>query len=391
LLELIGAEPESPEQARAALRACTRIIFVGVMLGLEFARGEALYRRGRTLAAQLDDPNLETGLIGAFARLANFSGAYASALEAAQEALVLMPRVSDPRELGEVCFAAANQLGIDGRNSDALAVIDAVLAGGKVNESTPVPLARVLSIRGVTLSNLGRLPEAQMSLDRAAELLADKGQVLYALTTDIMRSHVSVSRSSPAGSLEFIARLVARADEAGSHLTRVQARGNLAQVHLLAGQPDEALALIEVANAIANETRAGMVSVVFNERVRVQALLARSDVAAARAAADRLIASTDTPPFARTGDLLVYAEVLIASDAAAERGRIEASLAEADAIAQRTGNLSSQAWVCRARAQIARALGDEAGRQRELREALRIYTQMGATVWVERVTQELAP
>jgi tetratricopeptide (TPR) repeat protein len=390
LLELIGAEPESPELARAALRACTRIIFVGVMLGLEFARGEALYRRGRTLALQLDDPNLEAGLIGAFARLANFSGAYASALEAAQEALVLMPRVSDPRELGEVCFSAANQLAIEGRNSDALAVIDAVLASGKVNESTPVPLARVLSIRGMTLNNLGRLPEAQVSLDRAAELLADKGQVLYALTTDVMRSYLDIFRSSPAGSLERVARLVARADEAGAHLTRVQARSNLALAHLLAGQPDEALALIEAANAIVNETRAGMGSVGFNERVRVQALLARSDVAAARAAADRLIASTDTPSFGRTGALLVYAEALIASDAAAERGRIEASLAEADAIAQRIESLSSQAWVCRVRAQLARALGDEAGWQRELREALRIYTQMGATVWVERVSQELA-
>jgi tetratricopeptide (TPR) repeat protein len=388
LLELIGAEPESPELARAALRACTRIIFVGVMLGLEFARGEALYRRGRTLAARLDDPNLETGLLGAFARLANFSGAYASAREAVQEALVLMPRVSDPRELGEVCFAAAAQLGLDGRNSDALAVIDAVLAGGKVNESTPVPLARVLSIRGFVLTSLGRLPEAQVSLDRGSELLADKGQVLYALITELFRSFVLLHRGSPAGSLERIALLVARADEAGAHLTRVHARGNLAQAHLLAGQPDEALVLIEAANAIANETRVGMEDVP-RERSRVAALLARGDVVAARAAADRLIAITDAPPIGRTTTLLVYAEVLIASDAAAERGRIEASLAEADAIAQRIGSLSSQAWVCRVRAQLARALGDEAGWQRELREALRIYTQMDATVWVERVTQEL--
>jgi tetratricopeptide (TPR) repeat protein len=387
---LIGAEPESPELVRAALRACTRIIFVGVMLGLEFARGEALYRRGRTLAAQLDDPNLEAGLIGAFSRLSNFSGAYASAREAAQEALVLMPRVSDPRELGEVVFAAANQLGVDGRNSDALAVADAVLAGGKVNEGTPVPLARVLTIRGLMLSALGRLPEAQVSLDRAAELLADKGQVLLALTTDLIRSFALLQRSSPAGSLKRIAVLVARADEAGAHLTRVQARANLANAHLMAGQPDEALALIEAANAIANETRAGMMSGGFNERIRVAALLARGDVAAARAAADRLIASTDMPPLSHMGALVVHAEVLIASDAAAERGRIEASLAEADEIARRIGSLFNQAGVCRARAQLARALGDEADWQRELREALRIYTQMGATVWVERVTQELA-
>ncbi len=128
----------------------------------------------------------------------------------------------------------------------------------------------------------------------------------------------------------------------------------------------------------------------FREGTRIAALLARGDVVAARAAADRLIAITDRPLFGRTNTLLVYAEVLIASDAAVERGRIEASLAEADAIAQRIESLFAQAWVCRVRAQLARALGDEAGWERELREALRIYTQMDATVWVERVSQELA-
>jgi hypothetical protein len=42
------------------------------------------------------------------------------------------------------------------------------------------------------------------------------------------------------------------------------------------------------------------------------------------------------------------------------------------------------------RAKLARALGDEAGRERELREALRIYTAMNATGWMERIERELA-
>ena len=39
---------------------------------------------------------------------------------------------------------------------------------------------------------------------------------------------------------------------------------------------------------------------------------------------------------------------------------------------------------------LARALGDEAGWERELREALRIYTAMDATGWMERIAEELA-
>jgi hypothetical protein len=46
--------------------------------------------------------------------------------------------------------------------------------------------------------------------------------------------------------------------------------------------------------------------------------------------------------------------------------------------------------VCRVRAHLARALGDVAGWERELREALRIYTEMDATGWMERIAAELA-
>jgi len=82
--------------------------------------------------------------------------------------------------------------------------------------------------------------------------------------------------------------------------------------------------------------------------------------------------------------------VLIAADAVAERSRIESSLGEAAGLAQRMDTLSLQATVCTTRAQLAHALGDDAGRERELREALRIYTEMDATGWMERIAAELA-
>jgi len=41
-------------------------------------------------------------------------------------------------------------------------------------------------------------------------------------------------------------------------------------------------------------------------------------------------------------------------------------------------------------AHLSRAVGDKVGWARELREALRINTQMNATGWMERIEQELA-
>ena len=126
------------------------------------------------------------------------------------------------------------------------------------------------------------------------------------------------------------------------------------------------------------------------ESYRAQALLARGDVGAARDLVERLVAVPEPNPLSRTIILVRHAEVLVAADASGEQVRIEASLNAAADIAQRTGNAGIQALVRTERAHLARAVGDAAGWERELREALRIYTQMDATGWMERIEQELA-
>ena len=103
----------------------------------------------------------------------------------------------------------------------------------------------------------------------------------------------------------------------------------------------------------------------------------------------RTVAAHQTP-FLHAISLVAYAEVLIAADASGDRARIESILAEAAEISQGTGRAGIRAEICTERAHLARALGDEAGWQRELREALRIYTEMDATGWMERVAAELS-
>jgi len=46
-------------------------------------------------------------------------------------------------------------------------------------------------------------------------------------------------------------------------------------------------------------------------------------------------------------------------------------------------------WVHVERAELPRVVGDEVGRQRELREAHRLFTAMGATARAEQVAREL--
>ena len=69
---------------------------------------------------------------------------------------------------------------------------------------------------------------------------------------------------------------------------------------------------------------------------------------------------------------------------------IEAALAEADAWLEMSGAKSYEPFLHVERAELARLNGDEAARQRELREAHRLFLEIGAPIRAEQVAKELA-
>jgi len=68
---------------------------------------------------------------------------------------------------------------------------------------------------------------------------------------------------------------------------------------------------------------------------------------------------------------------------------IEAAIAEADAWLEMSGAKSYEPFLHVERAELARITGDEATRQRELREAHRLFTEIGAPIRVAEVAKEL--
>lgn len=74
---------------------------------------------------------------------------------------------------------------------------------------------------------------------------------------------------------------------------------------------------------------------------------------------------------------------------ATARAEVEQLLEESAAYLEETG---TRAWVPllhEARAELERACGDAAAAERELREAHRLYAEMGATGHAERLAREL--
>ena len=87
---------------------------------------------------------------------------------------------------------------------------------------------------------------------------------------------------------------------------------------------------------------------------------------------------------------LALARVLLGPGGRAARGEIEAALARALELARQTETKSLEPLIHVELAELERQSGDEEGRERELREAHRLFTEIGATGHAERLTGELA-
>ena len=68
---------------------------------------------------------------------------------------------------------------------------------------------------------------------------------------------------------------------------------------------------------------------------------------------------------------------------------IEATLAEADAWLEMSGGKSYEPFLHVERAELAPLIPDEATRQRELRDAHRLFTEIGAPIRAAEVAKEL--
>jgi ATP/maltotriose-dependent transcriptional regulator MalT len=83
--------------------------------------------------------------------------------------------------------------------------------------------------------------------------------------------------------------------------------------------------------------------------------------------------------------LLIRARALLGSDGAVGAAEVERTLAEVSAMIEETEARCREPIVHEISAELARLRGDEASRERELREAHRLFVKMGATGHAERL------
>ena len=122
---------------------------------------------------------------------------------------------------------------------------------------------------------------------------------------------------------------------------------------------------------------------------RVQA--ARGEGPVARATAERAVAAAQERKMVSSEieAQLGLARVLLAEGDADSRAAIASALDRAAECVPITGARSFLPLIGVERAKLARLVGDEAGRERELREAHRLSTEIGATGHAQRLAKDL--
>jgi class 3 adenylate cyclase/tetratricopeptide (TPR) repeat protein len=390
---LLTDVPESPEALALGILARRNIIYNGSGLGQTQDEASTLFAEAMELATRLDDPGHRVRLLNAYA-IAISQGGVDETLAHLRESF----RLAEQTQNGFLRFIArlplSSWLAMSGRLREGLALseeAEAFARDAPELEAEPgsSPYARLLDQRARMLAYLGRLQEADQTLERAMDVARTRkdGEMLLAtqwrvvticeLTGDAPRALVHARRG-----MELVG------DE-DTGLRRVETYGALGRACLLNGQWREAIEAISTAAGSRAEGQ------LFNEAGELTTLaeahLGAGDAARAREAVDRALTS------ARQGGrrileirgLLARARVLLAAEGAAAAAEITTTLRDALALVETTEAHAFAPFIHVERAALARLTGDDRARERELREAHRLFTEMGATARAEQVAREL--
>jgi class 3 adenylate cyclase/tetratricopeptide (TPR) repeat protein len=395
---LLGQEPATAESLELAIECRICILDLGYRTGLPDEEAREILAEGRTMASNAENARAEVLLLAAYGVVRWLSGDPKGALAPTEQAVALAEAAGDP----EARFAAAialfqlcRQLGLAQR---ALDLSDECIAWSDQNPEVEQSLIGLdvtwmWARRASILGDLGRIPEALAWLRRSEELARTRGR----LETVNWNQYVFVELGALSGSFADAQaranRFVEYAHERGSAFDLVLSSYTSGTALLLDGEAEQAAGVLNRGLESSRRDSVGLsVEGILLARL-AQAQLQAGELEKAQAAAREAIRASrqrGTRVYECCG-YLALARVLLKARGAAARADIDAALSDCLSLIEETGVRCYEPCVHEERARLAQLLGDDASAERELREAHRLYTGIGATGHAERLAKELNP
>jgi len=188
-------------------------------------------------------------------------------------------------------------------------------------------------------------------------------------------------RKDAEGALHAARLAIETAEAVGSSFARTSAYSALGRAHMLREEWKEAADALERSLVLMRQSRTGLSEEAFKLASLAEVQLRRGDDALARRTAEEAVAAARRrhTRHAEVWAQRMLAHVALAGEGLAGKSVAEQALADASALIEQTGARAAEPFVHLERARLARLLGDEEGCGREVGEARRLFTAMGAT------------
>ncbi len=390
--ELVRADRGIPDASELLLEADSEILNFGWQHGLPEEESETIFEEGRALAQQLGDTAQKVRLL--VNRSVNFSlgGSPLASLGPAEEALPLAEGTGDPELRLYAYDALMNARFYAGDLAAGVEAIDRLIAVAPelavAISARNVPIAWYPGYRAWFLVERGRLSEAGEALHRTAEALRRLDHTQSQSWCASALAHWHVKTGQPAEALAAGRRAVEFAERVGANLALTLAYGFYGEAAQEAGESSDAVTHLEHGLDIARRTGAFLSLEATLMASLAEAQLGLGELEVARVTAQDAVRASESRGTKAYGAQahLSHARVLFEIHAVAEAA---AELDRCEALVEVTGAQSLLPHALELRSRIAHRAGDRSAAEHALREAHRLYTEMGATGHAERVGREL--
>jgi class 3 adenylate cyclase/tetratricopeptide (TPR) repeat protein len=399
--ELANTLPESEEAVALGLTARISSLNYGWRVGISREEAEALFSEAERMASRAGDIGSRALLLSLYGIVRGVGdGDVREYARLAREAIALAEESGDPAFYMAIA-TNAYAFFVVSEYREGVAICDRAieLADGDVTVAAGIsvgcPYAWCHGLKGLLLVDLGELEEAHRLLEQGSKLAREQGDIEGVGWIHTWSAWLAYFQGEPEAALGHSQQALEIAERIGSLQSRAWAWLFLGWGERMRGEWQRAVEALEHSVAIAREHRTAAEGEAWRLALLGESYLGVGDPERARALVEEglAIARGQGNPGSETYASLALARVLLASAGPAARAEIETiktALARALELARDRGAKAYEPLVHVELAELARQCGDEEGRERELREAHRLFTEIGASGHAERLLAELA-
>jgi class 3 adenylate cyclase len=399
--ELTDQLPDSKEAVALGIAARIALLGFGWRIGIGSQEAEALFGAGERMAADAGDKRSRALLLAQWGAIKLIvEGQPAAGADLMRRAIAMSEEVGDPELLLSFVNLAAYPLALIGEWRESIAVCEKAieLAGGDpslgvgVGVGVAYPYAFAHAWKGYALSFLGELDAGGREIARGRELARTQDDVEVVCWSHIFSCTHGYLQGEPEIAYGHAQQAVRIAERIGDSFSRPHSWLFLGIAERTRGRFEAAVEALERATAISREQRTALEAEPLRLTFLAESYLGCDEPNRAHEVAAQAVEMARTQGNVRDGlhANLALARVLLGSDGLTPRSQIEAALTRAAELVRRSGARALEPHVQVEAAELARQSGDERVWREKLSEAHRLFTEIGATGYAERVAGELA-